>query len=547
MHFFDTLRLHLQRVAQPDRELPRIEVDAATCRQRMIRALRQLEKHAGADAAEGVVPGLHEDWMGDDRIVLFGQELARRLWGSLGDELGMAEIQGLVLQEIEHRVQRPPHHKMTVMDCEALSRGDDLEEELLGQAKDPRDWSAHPAAYAQAINATRHTPFGIQCTAIGQATLNVADRDTVSWLLHLEVIQARLGVLGRLLSQDSVRGLLTSSPIDVFSRGEWMGEDELPCSHAVMARLVRFGVLVEKSDERKRTVTLHEFYRPLLRELASGQETLFAILIHALLDDERNKSLQSARPDGSGSGAGSHGWPSMDGSGSGDPFYVQRDMAGQSVARQARLVAHELRNALHPVQTTVEDLFQALSEPDPPPKAMEIYRERLDRGLARAFRFVTELLDTAALIRAELGPFDIGPVLRDSVAGLNGDARYVETSLPENLPPVTGVRRRFLLAMSNLLRNALQSVTSGPPRIRVEARLRGGEIHIAVEDNGPGIPKEYRQSVFVDGFTLRKGGSGHGLALVAEVTRELGGQIHCTDSALGGARFLVVLPIMRKG
>jgi two-component system osmolarity sensor histidine kinase EnvZ len=70
---------------------------------------------------------------------------------------------------------------------------------------------------------------------------------------------------------------------------------------------------------------------------------------------------------------------------------------------------------------------------------------------------------------------------------------------------------------------------------------------ITVDDDGPGIPADERSEVFRRFYrgTSRYEGTGIGLALSASVVRAYGGDIGISDSALGGARFVVSLPLAR--
>ncbi|WP_425537631.1 ATP-binding protein [Myxococcus fulvus] len=69
-------------------------------------------------------------------------------------------------------------------------------------------------------------------------------------------------------------------------------------------------------------------------------------------------------------------------------------------------------------------------------------------------------------------------------------------------------------------------------------------IRITVEDNGPGVPEHMRRAIFDEGVSLRPGGSGLGLALVREVfEKEMKGLVACDASPLGGARFIVRIPV----
>ncbi|MGW8648292.1 sensor histidine kinase, partial [Nocardia salmonicida] len=76
-------------------------------------------------------------------------------------------------------------------------------------------------------------------------------------------------------------------------------------------------------------------------------------------------------------------------------------------------------------------------------------------------------------------------------------------------------------------------------------RTPHGRIVIAVDDNGTGVAPEERAAVFARfarGTNAAKGGSGLGLALVAQQAQLHGGLTYFEDSPLGGARLVIDLP-----
>lgn len=93
------------------------------------------------------------------------------------------------------------------------------------------------------------------------------------------------------------------------------------------------------------------------------------------------------------------------------------------------------------------------------------------------------------------------------------------------------------LAVDNLVRNAL---THGEAtRVVLEAHRGDGVLTIVVDDNGRGLPAEEHQTVlgrFRRGSTAAPGGSGLGLALVAQQAALHGGGIELSDGPLGGLR-----------
>jgi len=107
----------------------------------------------------------------------------------------------------------------------------------------------------------------------------------------------------------------------------------------------------------------------------------------------------------------------------------------------------------------------------------------------------------------------------------------------------------------NLIRNAIQATSRGgeeaapeTPRGKVVVRVEAGrEKHrLIVEDNGPGIPRERRATVFDPYVTDKRDGTGLGLAIVKKVVVEHKGDIAVSDSPLGGARFEIVVPRVER-
>jgi signal transduction histidine kinase len=123
-----------------------------------------------------------------------------------------------------------------------------------------------------------------------------------------------------------------------------------------------------------------------------------------------------------------------------------------------------------------------------------------------------------------------------------------ELSLPESLPALLGVRTRFVLALVNLLRNAYQASPANEPRVALSIERIGNRVRCTVDDNGPGVPPEQREHVFLNGYSKRPGGSGHGLELVrSTIEKEMGGTLSYEEgSALGGARFVISVPIYER-
>ena len=120
---------------------------------------------------------------------------------------------------------------------------------------------------------------------------------------------------------------------------------------------------------------------------------------------------------------------------------------------------------------------------------------------------------------------------------------------PDGLTAIADPDQLFR-ALLNLARNAKQAIeaTGRSGVIAIEARRAPGAIEIDVVDNGPGLPEKARENLF-KAFkgSVRKGGSGLGMAIAAELVRGQGGDLSLEESTGAGARFRIKLPDRAEG
>lgn len=208
-----------------------------------------------------------------------------------------------------------------------------------------------------------------------------------------------------------------------------------------------------------------------------------------------------------------------------------------------RVITHEIMNSVTPISTLASTIKDLIAEPSPVLGAegsdeTEVRRdihqaaltiEKRSQGLLHfvdAFRSLTlvpkpkpqffpvkELMDRVGrLMTANMKgknihfSIEVEPVTLE----LNADPELVEQVL------------------INLLLNALQAVEG---RDEAEIRLKGllderGRVIIQVVDNGPGIPPENLEKIFVPFYTTKRGGSGIGLSLARQIMRLHRGTIH---------------------
>ncbi len=146
----------------------------------------------------------------------------------------------------------------------------------------------------------------------------------------------------------------------------------------------------------------------------------------------------------------------------------------------------------------------------------------------------------------ERSPVDLAVLAADACSDAVAAApdRSVTLDAPEPVV-ILGDQHHLRQAIANLVTNALRHTPAGSP-IEVSARLADGVATVAVRDHGPGLDDEALAHVFdrfwqADRARVGKG-AGLGLAIVAGIAAEHGGEASAANAAGGGAQFSLRLP-----
>ncbi|MGF1753918.1 ATP-binding protein [Vibrio makurazakiensis] len=99
----------------------------------------------------------------------------------------------------------------------------------------------------------------------------------------------------------------------------------------------------------------------------------------------------------------------------------------------------------------------------------------------------------------------------------------------------------------NLLTNAIQAMDEQSDReMRLEIETASGQVWIHIDDSGSGLSNSESKSLFEPFFTTKKDGLGLGLSISSQIMDSMNGQLTTTTSPLGGARFSVMLPVIKN-
>jgi len=118
----------------------------------------------------------------------------------------------------------------------------------------------------------------------------------------------------------------------------------------------------------------------------------------------------------------------------------------------------------------------------------------------------------------------------------------------EDIVDIWADQYQLFTILNHLLQNALAFVPPGDEQIRIIAKeVQVNEqtdiVIITMEDNGPGIVPGKEDKIFEPFYTRRVDGTGLGLAIVKQMVAGHGGTIEVGKSFLGGAKFIVTLPL----
>lgn len=217
-------------------------------------------------------------------------------------------------------------------------------------------------------------------------------------------------------------------------------------------------------------------------------------------------------------------------------------------------LAHELRNPLAPILSSVE-LLRKL-DPEVPPM-QEKARTTIKRQTRHLVRLVDDLIDVSRIARGKITleqePVELKVFITHAVEAC---AHFVESRdhqlqviLPDEPVWVKGDQGRLAQIISNLLTNATKYTMPGG-KITLVAEANDKIATIRVSDNGMGIPEENLGKIFemfsFNGRTTDRvqDGLGIGLTLVRNLVEMHGGSVKVTSPGVGkGSCFEVILPI----
>lgn len=210
------------------------------------------------------------------------------------------------------------------------------------------------------------------------------------------------------------------------------------------------------------------------------------------------------------------------------------------------VMTHEIMNSIAPISSLASTLHDHIHQ-HMENAENELELEDLEAGLnsigkrsdglmkfAKTYRSLNKVTSLSKeTIRMEELFNDIRQLMQSSVDQSKAKVEFNSTDTKLEVEADSYLLEQVLI---NLILNALEaSEIRENPRVKIfGGKKPDGRIFIAVADNGPGIPEEIKDQIFVPFFTTKKKGSGIGLSLSKQIMTLHGGKIHVDEPANGG-------------
>jgi PAS domain S-box-containing protein len=227
------------------------------------------------------------------------------------------------------------------------------------------------------------------------------------------------------------------------------------------------------------------------------------------------------------------------------------------------VMAHEIRNPLAGMGAGIQHLQTKFEEGDERHEALG----RILREGERVNRIIEDILLISRPPHLNLAPCDISEVIGEVVREWEAKAREAGVEISEytasGLPLVNGDKVRLHQALSNLVSNGIEAMpdggeltigVTGPRRPdlpdsaeRADSWRDGDYVEVEITDTGVGIREEDLGRIFQPFNDMKARGTGLELAISKRIINEHGGEVEVQSQEEKGTRFIVRVPLARRG
>jgi len=217
---------------------------------------------------------------------------------------------------------------------------------------------------------------------------------------------------------------------------------------------------------------------------------------------------------------------------------LQRSERLATLGEVAGGVAHELRNPLNVVKTSV---YYLLNARNPTLQKNADHLNRIERNVELADNVISSLSSFARLPVPDLRPIEVEALVREALE-INPPREGIELAIdcPLELPKALGDRDQLRIAVGNLIRNANDAMEHGG-RLAISGCVVDGSIELSVSDTGVGIDPKDLARIMEPLYSTKARGLGLGLAIARSIVDKNQGSLRVQSELGRGSTFTVRL------
>lgn len=222
-----------------------------------------------------------------------------------------------------------------------------------------------------------------------------------------------------------------------------------------------------------------------------------------------------------------------------------------SLGHVAMGIAHEIRSPLSGINLLLDGIRENFEDREKVEEIKELL-DQTQKAAAKIAAVVKRVLDFSRSSQPQSAMANINSPIRDAIKLLQTTIRksniQLESFLDNELPNLFIDLHLIEQVIINLINNAINALeeTEEPRILHISSICHRYDIIVRVSDSGPGVPEHFRKKIFDPFFTTKRKSSGIGLSIIQRIIADHSGTINVSASELGGAEFIIRLPIERR-
>jgi len=207
--------------------------------------------------------------------------------------------------------------------------------------------------------------------------------------------------------------------------------------------------------------------------------------------------------------------------------------------RLMRTLAHEIRNPLNNISLSIDHFESTLENA---PEFQDLF-EIMKRNCTRINHILTELIDITRPPELAFQVHSLQEILDESIMitsdRIGLQKIEVRKSYPETPFYISANKSKLVLAFTNILINAVEAMELNKGQLVISLHAANDGYEVFIQDNGKGIPEEFRSKLFEPFFTLKKNGVGLGLATSYSIFQSHKAQVRIESEVNKGTCFIM--------